>query len=105
MIPIIRSHAELMAITEGRDCQREISSNTERHISTFDSGQRKRYIRSLNKGVDLPELPKTKRARWICNKDLLYSFFYKLDYNNQIQSSYSLTLLARQDKNNQQDAA
>tara|TARA_B100000965_G_C19504038_1_gene718790 strand:- start:353 stop:673 length:321 start_codon:yes stop_codon:yes gene_type:complete len=106
MIPFIRSLSELMAITESRDIQEELLRNQDIHSSTVDSGQRKRYIRSLNKSeVELPNLPKTIRSKWIKNKDSVSRFIKNLDYNNQIQSSYDLTLLERQNKSNQQDVA
>ena len=102
MIPFIRSHSELMAITrtKTKDNANDINS------STIDSGQRKRYIRSLGeKIIELPDLPKTSRHKWIRSKEAVSKFFETLDYNNQIQSSYDLTLLARQSKNDLKDAA
>ena len=106
MIPFIRSLSELMAITESRDNHNDLSQNNESHNSTMDSGQRKRYIRSLdNKDVDLPSLPKKLRRNWIDRKEKLSRFVNELDYNNQIQSSYDLTLLERQNKINTQDVA
>ncbi len=106
MITFIRSLSELMAITESRDNRMNYLDSDEIYSSTVDSGQRKRYIRSLEKkGVNLPDLPKRVRQKWIKKKEALSSFFYNLDYNNQIQSSYDLTLIARQSKYNQKDAA
>ena len=71
MIPFIRSISELMAITESRDGQKNVSQYNESYSSTVDSGQRKRYINSLNKKeVDLPDLPKIIRHKWIKNKNL-----------------------------------
>ena len=106
MIPFIRSLSELKAITESRDTQMGFSKEDENNTSTVDSGQRKRYIRSIEKeSVDLPDLPKTIRHNWIHNKNAISKFIDNLDYNNQIQSSYDLTLLARQSNNNQQDVA
>ena len=106
MIPFIRSLSELMAITESRDSKKDVSQYNERYSSTVDSGQRKRYIKSLNKKrVDLPDLPKTIRSKWMQNKTSLSRFFDDLDYNNQIQSSYDLTLIERQNKRTQQDVA
>ena len=106
MIPFIRSLSELMAITESRETQNDPSQNQERYISIMDSGQRKRYIRSRdNKDVDLPYLPKKIRHNWINRKEKLSRFVDELDYNNQIQSSYDLTLLERQNKRNVQDVA
>ena len=106
MIPFIRSLSELMAITESRDRKEYLLKDNEIQSSTVDSGQRKRYIRSLVKNeVKLPDLPKTIRRKWLQNKESVSRFIDELDYNNQIQSSYELTLLERQNKRNNQDAA
>ena len=106
MIPFIRSLTELMALTEARDIQEDLSKNNEISYSTVHSGQRKRYLRTLDKkGVDLPNLPKKIKSKWIQNKRVVSRFIDDLDYNNQIQSSYDLTLLERQNKRNQQDVA
>ena len=106
MIPFIRSLSELMAITESRVSQKHVSQYNESHSSKVDSAQTKPYIKSLNKKeVDLPNLPKTIRRKWMQNKTSLSRFIDDLDYNNQIQSSYDLTLLERQNKRNQQDVA
>ena len=106
MIPFIRSLSELKAITESRDCQNDLSRHNMSCNSTVDSGQRKRYIRSLEKkGVELPNPPKIIRNKWIQNKESVSRFINDLDYNNQIQSSYDLTLIERQNKRTQQDVA
>ena len=106
MIPFIRSLSELMAITESRETQNDLSQNNESYNSIMDSGQRKRYTRSLDKKeVDLPSIPKQVRRNWITRKENLSRFVDELDYNNQIQSSYDLTLLERQNKRNTQDVA
>ena len=106
MIPFIRSLSELMAITESRETQNDLSQNNESYNSIMDSGQRKRYTRSLDKkDVGLPSLPKQVRRNWITRKEKLSRFVDELDYNNQIQSSYDLTLLERQNKRNTQDVA
>ena len=106
MIPFIRTLSELMAITESRDSQKEIQENIETDSSIVDSGQRKRYIRSLeNKEVDLPDLPKRIRRKRVQKTDSVTRLIHDLDYNNQIQSTYDLTLLERQNKRDQQDVA
>lgn len=106
MIPFIRSLSELKAITESRDIKQNTSQSIERDSPAIDSGQRKRYIRSLsNKKVELPNLPRTIRNNWIKKKESLSRFIDDLDYNNQIQSSYDLTLIERQNKKTQQDVA
>tara|TARA_Y100001968_G_C19349728_1_gene713974 strand:- start:421 stop:741 length:321 start_codon:yes stop_codon:yes gene_type:complete len=106
MIPFIRSHPELMALTESRDKKKDLRGINGNNISTIDSGQRKRYIRSLSKNeVILPDIPKKIRYKWMKNKEFLSKFIDKLDYNNQIQSSYDLTLLEMQNKKNQREIA
>ncbi|WP_225866549.1 hypothetical protein [Prochlorococcus sp. MIT 0801] len=95
-----------MAITESRDSQKHLSQYDESYTSTIDSGQRKRYIKSLSKQeVSLPDLPKTIRHKWMQNKASISRFIDDLDYNNQIQSSFDLTLIERQNKRTQQDVA
>ena len=106
MIPFIRSLSELMAITESRETQNDLPQNNESYNSIMDSGQRKRYTRSLEKkDVDIPSIPKKIRHNWINRKGKLSRFVDELDYNNQIQSSYDLTLLERQNRRNTQDVA
>ena len=106
MIPFIRSLSELMAITESRDSQKNINRNIDIYISEVESRERKRYIRSLEKKeVRLPNIPKTLKSKWIQNKKSVLRFIDDLDYNNQIQSSFDLTLIERQNKRNRQDAA
>ena len=106
MIPFIRSLSELMAITESRDSQEHISKNNQGYSSMVDSGQRKRYIKSIEKKeVNLPDLPKKLRNKWIQNTASISRFIDDLDYNNQIQSSYDLTLIERQNKRIHQDVA
>ena len=106
MIPLIRSLSELMAITESRDNQKHVREYNESYSSTLDSEQKERYIKFLNKKkVNLPDLPKTIRRKWIQNRKSISRFIDDLDYNNQIQSSYDLTLIERQNKKNQQDVA
>ena len=106
MIPFIRSLSELMAITESRETQNDLYQNNESNNSIMDSAQRKRYRRSIDKkDIDLPSLPRRIRHNWINRKEKLSRFVDELDYNNQIQSSYDLTLIERQNKRNTQDVA
>ena len=106
MIPYIKSLSELMAITESRELAKDISKNNERQNSKIDNWKIKRYIRSEDKkGVNLPNIPKTLRRKWIQNKDTFSRFIDDLDYNNQIQSSYDLTLIGRQSQKSDRDAA
>ncbi len=106
MIPYIRSLSELMAITKSKDSEKNLNNKNEINGSTTDSGQRKRYIRSLDKNdINLPNLPKKIRHKWMQNKDSVSRFIDELDYNNQIQSTYDLTLLESLNKTDQQEVA
>ena len=106
MIPFIRSHAELMAITESRDNLMEFTQNNKVRNSSADSKQRKRSKTSLdNNNLVLPDFSKAIRHNWTLRKRNISRFIDELDYNNQIQSSYDLTLLERQNKTNKQEVA
>ena len=98
MIPHIRSFVELMIYTESRDHKQQNRTN-EMNSLTEDSGQRKRYIRSKEKNDHYKSNINITRNEWIIKKKAISKFIDELDYNNQIQSSYDLTLLSRQDKN------
>ena len=106
MIPVIRSLSELMAITEAREDPNDRSQYNESCSSIIDSEQRKQYKKSTDrKRVNLPDLPKSIRRKWKQNKETISRFIDELDYNNQIQSSFDLTLLERQNKKNKHDVA
>ncbi len=106
MIPYIRSLSELMAITESRYCEKYLRNRNEHNRSKGEIGIRKGYIRSKGKDeVNLPNLPKEIRRKWMRNKVHISRFIDELDYNNQIQSSYDLTLLEGQNNLNQRDVA
>ena len=106
MIPFIRSLSELMAITESRDSRKAIIRRADIDICPEDSGQRKRYIKSMSiTKVELPDLPKSIKHKWSKKKDRLSNFLKELDYNNQIQPSYDLTLQERQINNSHKEAA
>ena len=101
MIPFIRSITELMAITESREIKKD-----DHDVHLFDSKRRKRYVRPLNnKEINLPDIPKTIKRKWINNKKSISKFIKDLDYNNQIQPSYELTLIDRQYQNHEKDVA
>ena len=106
MIPSIRSFSELMAITKSRDSQNNIFVMGQIDSLPEDSGQYKRYVKSKSiANVELPSLPQSIRHKWLKKKEVLSKFFEELDYNNQIQSSYDLTLQERQNNNIYKDAA
>ena len=106
MIPFIRSLSELMAITESRETQKELLNADNIGNTSVDFEIEKNRTRSFSrKIVELPNVPKVIRRKWIQNKESVSRFFDDLDYNNQIQSSYDLTLIERQNKRNQRDVA
>ena len=106
MIPFIRSHLELMALTESRDMSKKVNIDKKINSSYLDSVQRKRYIQShKNREVGLPNLPKIIRRKWVDKKASVSRFIDELDYNNQIQKSYELTLLDTQNKRTYRDVA
>ena len=106
MIPFMRSLSELMIITQSRERIRQKNERRGRNIPTNHTTQRKREINYTGKTtLGLPEVPSLKRRKWNKSKKAILRFFDELDYNNQIQSSYDLTLLDRQNDYDQHDAA
>ncbi len=106
MIPFFRTITELKILTEARDKHdREIDSHDHGHLNARKT-QSKKYNKSSNrKVVKLPVIPKINRQKWIKRKEAVSKFFDELDYNNQIQSSYDLTLLESQKKYDHHDIA
>ena len=105
MIPYIRGLHELMAITKSRDSQKFFRRN-ETDNWPDDSGQHKRYIKSLRETkIELPDLPKSVRHKWLNKKEKLYSFIEELDYSIQIQPSYELTMQEKQNNYIYKDVA
>ncbi len=106
MIPFLRSLDELMVITQSRD-KNKIHSGTSKNTSISNSSikKEKKSNPSNKKIIDLPNLPNRKRRKWIRSKEAVLRFFDELDYNNQIQSSYEITLLDRQINYDQKDIA
>ena len=103
MIPSIRSLAELKLMTDSRG---NYNKNNYYNNSPEDSVQRRRnLINNKKQSINLPNLPKIKSHNLAKSKEAISKFLDSLDYNNQIQPTYDLTLLARQNKFNQQDAA
>ena len=106
MIPFIRSLTELMVITQPRDQLNKESETSDLLGGGENSGQRKRYIRSkYETEISLPDLPKVNKRKWIKGKEVVSKILEELDYNNQIQSSYELTLLQSQNNYDQHDVA
>ena len=106
MIPSIRSLSELMAITEARVIQKNLRAENDFNNTKVNKKQQNQHPESLyKKDIDLPALPKSIRRKWIQKKEIISRFIDDLDYNNQIQSSYDLTLLERQSQKRKQDVA
>ena len=107
MIPFFRSIAELMVITQPIDKVNESEKYIDKlYLKDRAKTSTNKYKFSRNRGIiSLPELPRISRHKWIKSKAAMSKFFDDLDYNNQIQSSYDLTLIAGQSKNDYQDAA
>ena len=106
MIPFIRSHIELMAISRLSDQSRIESLDEDSRYSIESPNCKNNNIKTNNKiEIKLPKIQKITRNKWINSKKAVYRFLDDLDYNNQIQSSYDLTLLARQTKSNFKDVA
>ena len=106
MIPSFRSLDELMIITQSR-YSNPIKSYKSNLLRTYKLGKIKQTdsISQDKKIVNLPKVPKIKRRKWIKSKEAVSRFFDDLDYNNQIQSSYELTLLERQINHENKDIA
>ena len=105
MIPIIRSFAELMAITQSRDSHEEkyIINRNDKIIEKNDIARNNKPM--LINDVKLPKLPAKLNSKWFRSKKAVKQFLNDLDYNNQIQSSLDLTLLGRQYQKDHHDAA
>ena len=106
MMPFFKSMTELMVITKSKDKQKTSQESIQMKNIVEDSGQRKRYLRLEDeRQIKLPPLPKSTKVKWLKSKDAISNFINDLDYNNQIQSSYDITLIERQIHRNHQDAA
>ena len=106
MMPFIRSITELRIITKGRDRLNRDKKSNRLDIKTEIIEPRKtEYDLFDKKEITLPNIPKSTRRKWIKSKKRLSRFFDSLDYNNQIQSSFDLTLLENYNKYDQNDVA
>ena len=106
MIPFIRSHSELMVITQSRSPINKSNESKELLNSSNKAIRNQNQIYCKDKkNLELPKLPKTKRGKWIKSRQAISRFFDELDYNNQIQSSYDLTLIDRQNSYDEHNAA
>ena len=106
MIPFIRSLNELMIITQPRNNHYKSLREKEGEYLSEDNGEKKKYSTSKEEiAIKLPNLPKNRRQRWIKGKEVVSKFFDELDYNNNIQSTYDITLIERQKNHEQHDVA
>ena len=106
MIAIIRSITELMVITTSREQLKQ--DKFEQDIKDMKPGnneEKNNLIPKSNKFIKLPNLPKIERRRWTKRKEALSRFLDELDYNNQIQSTYDLTLIDSQKEYDNHDIA
>ena len=106
MITIIRSITELMAITTSREqIKQDKFEQNIKDIKRSNNKDNNNYIPNTNKLIKLPNLPKIERRRWTKRKEAFSRFLDELDYNNQIQSTYDLTLIDNQKKYDHHDVA
>tara|TARA_Y100001968_G_scaffold316308_1_gene343970 strand:+ start:845 stop:1165 length:321 start_codon:yes stop_codon:yes gene_type:complete len=106
MIPFIRSLNELMVITQPRlEIIKNKDRNKSRNYSEVDSLENRSTTSINDKEIHLPDLPKFRRPKWIKNKEKMLKLLDQLDYNDQIQSSYELTLIETQKNHEENDVA
>ena len=106
MIPLVRTIAELMVITDDRNKHNKklVNYNFKSLDKIIHQDTENNKI-SDKKKVILPDIPKNTRRKWIKSREAVSKFFDNLDYNNQIQSSYDITLLESQKNYDHQDIA
>ena len=106
MIPFFRSIAELRAISKSREEQNKRNQTHQINSLGEDIGQRKPYLElGDERQITLPDIPTVTKRKWIKSKVAISEFIKDLDYNNQIQSTYDITLSERQRNRNHKDAA
>ena len=106
MIPFMRSHSELMIITQSSEKFSKLNEREEENSSFSKSNNSTKQVTCKGKIVlGLPDVPDIKRKKWAKRKKAISRFLDELDYNNQIQSSYDLTLQERQNDYSQHNAA
>ena len=106
MIPLMRSLYELKVITQSRDELRKRKERKEVYSLSAKTITTKRQVNNKGKKAPrLPEIPNTQRRKWARSKKAILRFLDELDYNNQIQSSYDLTLIDTQNDYDRHNAA
>ena len=106
MIRSIRAILRLVSNKKSSNWPDTISSDEVDDSLLREIDQKKRYDVSRNKKkVELPDIPLSIRGKLKNKKRSISRFIDELDYNNQIISSYEITLLERQNKRDQKDVA
>ena len=102
MITLFRSFGELMLITQPKHSIKRTVKTEECQIYSENNLQTtNNTIQNQNNLINLPDIPKQTRKNWIKSKKAMSKFIDELDYSNQIQSTYDITLIERQNYYNQ----
>ena len=102
MITLFRSFGELMLITQPKHSIKRTVKTEGRKVYSENILQRtNNTIQNQNNLINLPDIPKQTRKNWIKSKKAMSKFIDELDYSNQIQSTYDITLIERQNYYNQ----
>ena len=106
MIPLLRSLEELDMITTSRVKYDKIHSGNDLNFY-YKIKKRKNNPVNLNnkQTINLPDLPRTTKRKWIKSKEVVSRLLEEMNYNNQIQPSYDLTLQERQRSYDNHDVA
>ena len=105
MILSIKSFNELM-LTSQSEAKGIRNFNKTKLSKSIKNSHPQKHIKAENKNfISLPNIPELKIRKWVKGKEAVSRFFDELDYNNQIQSSYDLTLLERQRSHDQNNVA
>ena len=106
MIPSLRSISELIAIASARESTKKGPKEADRRMIKIVNEISEVSSATIDKKkAELPNLQRTARRKWKNRKEAVSKFFDELDYNNQIQSSYDLTLLGRQNNSDKKGVA
>jgi len=94
MIPLIRSFTELMIVTQSRNDLNKVNTHRNAIIEEKPSKEKNVATQLIDQlEIDLPKIDSVKRRRWVKSKKAISKLLKEFDYNNQIQSSYDITLL------------
>ena len=97
MITSLRSLSELKAITTAKTFQKKASSDIILADNTEWVSQENRKINSIDKiWVDLSNLQREIRYKWIKCKNPMSKIFKIFDYKNKIKKSSEIILLEKQ---------